>query len=120
VRPVTLALVIVLLPSAGSAQRADGTYPLRLACDAGGGSGIVRATGTATIGGGQASYEIRIGSGRETGAGVLASGKISLTGKGPGYEARYGGDVSGRGGFLSGYQTGKGFRRVCQLVLGEG
>ncbi|NNM71443.1 hypothetical protein [Enterovirga aerilata] len=105
------------------AQRADGTYPAILACDGGGGSGPVRASGTATIGGGRGSYEIRVGSGRETGSGALAGGRLSLSGKGPGYEARYAGEVSGRGGFLTGYQTGAGgksFRRACQLILGDG
>jgi hypothetical protein len=94
-----------------------------LACDAGGGNGPVRASGSATIGGGRGSYEIRVGSGRETGSGVLDAGRLSLTGKGPGYEARYAGAVSGRGGFLSGVQTGAGgksFRRACQLILGDG
>jgi len=94
-----------------------------LACDAGGGNGPVRASGSATIGGGRGSYEIRVGAGRETGNGVLVAGRLSLTGKGPGYEARYAGAVSGRGGFLSGVQTGAGgksFRRACQLILGDG
>jgi hypothetical protein len=94
-----------------------------LACDGGGGSAPVRASGTATVGGGQGTYEIRLGGGRETGAGTLSAGKLSLIGKGPGYEGRYSGDVSGRGGFLSGYQTGTGgksFRRTCQLILGDG
>jgi hypothetical protein len=105
------------------AQRADGTYPVILACDAAGGSGPVRASGTATIGGGRGTYEIRLGSGRETGSGALAGGRLGLVGKGPGYEARYAGDVSGRGGFLTGYQTGAGgksFRRACQFILGDG
>ena len=105
------------------AQRADGTYPVTLACDGGGGSAPVRASGTATVGGGQGTYEIRLRGGRETGAGTLSAGKLSLIGKGPGYEGRYSGDVSGRGGFLSGYQAGTGgknFRRTCQLILGDG
>ena len=55
------------IPSAAQAQRADGTYPVTLACDGAGGSGPVRAGGTATIGGGRGSYEIRLGAGRETG-----------------------------------------------------
>ena len=120
---MTAPLILVLLGGATHAQRADGTYPVTLACDAAGASGPVRASGTATIGDGRGSYEIRMGSGRETGSGVLAGGKLSLTGKGPGYEARYAGDVSGRGGFLSGIQTGAGgksFRRACQFILGGG
>ena len=103
-----------------NAQRADGTYPLTLACDAGGGSAPVRASGSATIGDGRGTYEIRVGAARETGSGILSAGKLSLVGKGPGYEGRYAGDVSGRGGFLTGYQTGKGFRRPCQVILGGG
>ncbi len=109
--------------SPAQAQRADGTYPATLACDAGGGSGPIRASGTATIGGGRGTYEVRIGSGRETGTGVLSGGRLNVSGKGPGYEARYAGDVSGRGGFLTGYQAGTGgksFRRACQLILGDG
>jgi hypothetical protein len=64
-----------------------------------------------------------LGSGREIGSGVLDAGRLGLTGKGPGYEARYSGAVSGRGGFLSGFQTGAGgksVRRACQLILGDG
>jgi hypothetical protein len=116
-------LVAVAQGGPAQAQRADGTYPVTLACDAGGGSAPVRASGTATIGGGRGTYEIRVGSGRETGSGTLAGGRLTLSGKGPGYEARYAGDVSGRGGFLSGIQTGAGgksFRRACQFILGDG
>jgi hypothetical protein len=116
-------LLPLLSGAAAQAQRADGTYPVTLACDAAGGSGPVRASGTATIGDGRGTYEIRIGSARETGSGALAGGRLSLAGKGPGYEARYAGDVSGRGGFLTGTQTGTGgnaFRRSCQFILGGG
>jgi hypothetical protein len=116
-------LVSLLSGTAAQAQRADGTYPVTLACDAAGGSQPVRASGTATIGDGRGTYEIRLGSGRETGSGALAGGRLSLAGKGPGYEARYAGDVSGRGGFLTGTQTGTGgksFRRACQFILGGG
>ena len=118
-----MAAFLTVVAPAAHAQRADGTYPVILACDAAGGSGPVRASGTATIGGGRGSYEIRFGSGRETGSGTLAGGKLSVAGKGPGYEARYAGDVSGRGGFLTGYQTGaggRGSRRTCQMILGDG
>lgn len=117
------AAALAMGGAAAQAQRADGTYPVVLACDAAGGAGPVRASGTATIGAGRGSYEIRIGSGRETGRGTLGGGKLSLAGKGPGYEARYAGDVSGRGGFLTGVQTGAGgksFRRACQFILGDG
>lgn len=120
---LVLAPALMLTPMPASAQRADGTYPVRLACDAAGGAGPVRASGTATVGGGRGTYEIRLGSGRETGTGTLSGGRLSLAGKGPGYEARYSGDVSGRGGFLTGYQTAggeKGFRRACQFILGDG
>jgi hypothetical protein len=118
---VAFAAFIASAPA--HAQRADGTYPVTLACDAAGGSGPIRASGTATIGAGRGTYEIRVGSGRETGSGILDKGRLSLAGKGPGYEARYAGAVSGRGGFLSGIQTGAGaksFRRACQVILGDG
>ena len=116
-------LIAVAQSGTAQAQRADGTYPVTLACDAGGGSAPVRASGSATIGGGRGTYEVRVGSGRETGSGTLAGGRLTLSGKGPGYEARYAGEVSGRGGFLSGIQTGAGgksFRRACQFILGDG
>ena len=120
---LAIACALTLTPTLAFAQRADGTYPVTLACDAGGGSAPIRASGTATIGAGRGTYEVRLGSGRETGSGALETGRLSLSGKGPGYEARYSGAVSGRGGFLSGVQTGAGgksFRRACQLILGDG
>ena len=122
-RLALLAIALLLPASASFAQRAEGTYPAILACDAGGGTGAVRATGTAVVGAGRATYEVNLGSGRETGGGPLAGGRLSLAGKGPGYEARYAGEVSGRGGMLTGTQTGggaKSFRRSCQLILGDG
>lgn len=113
------AAILTLLPSLAHAQRADGTYPVTLACD-GGGSAPVRASGTATIGEGRGTYEIRLGGGRETGGGTLTGIKLVLAGRGPGYEARYAGDVSGRGGFLTGTQSGGKVRRNCQFILGDG
>lgn len=119
-RLAALAVPLCLLSAGALAQRADGTYPVTLACDGGGGSAPVRASGTATIGGGKGSYEVRTAGGRETGGGTLSGLKLSLAGKGPGYEARYSGDVSGRGGFLTGTQSGGKGRRNCQFILGDG
>jgi hypothetical protein len=118
-----LSMMAGLWATPAFAQRADGTYPSTLACDPAGGSAAVRASATVTIENSRATYEARVGGGRETGAGTLAGGRLTLSGKGPGYEARYAGEVSGRGGFLTGNHTGAGgkaFRRACQFVLGGG
>jgi hypothetical protein len=61
------------------------------------------------------------------GNGALSEGgRLSLSGsaKGTGgYQARYGGEIGGRGGRLAGEQTGtaqgKPFRRRCQMIVGD-
>lgn len=120
-----LGLVAVLAPGCVTAQQADGTYPARLACDAGFGGAAIRAPVTVAISGGRAQYEFRLGAGRETGAGTFSGRTLSLSGSGRGssgsYQARYSGEVTGRGGLLTGTHTGSsGARRACQLVLGDG
>lgn len=111
---------LLCLAGPAAAQVAEGAYPAVLSCDAGGGRGPVRAQVGVTVSGGRASYAFQLGGGRETGTGTLAGRRLSLSGKGAGYEARYAGEVTGRGGLLTGAHTGAGFRRACQLVLGDG
>ena len=120
-----IAILCGLAPPVALAQTADGTYPGTLACDAGSGAGALRAAGTVTVSGGRATYEFRVGSGRETGAGALAGRRLTLSGSGRGaagaYQATYAGEVTGRGGLLIGSQTGQGgTKRACQLILGDG
>jgi hypothetical protein len=116
------AAILALLLAAGpaSAQVADGRYPAVLACDAAAGRGPVRVQAEVTIAAGRASYDVGLAGGRETGAGTLSGRTLSLSGKGAGYGARYSGEVTGKGGLLTGAHTGPGFRRACQLVLGDG
>ena len=78
---------------------------------------------TLEITGGRASYSFQTDLGTERGTGAMTGGTLSLVGRGPGrggYEARYSGAISGRGGLLTGIHTAKGFRRACQISVGLG
>lgn len=105
------------------AQAAEGSYPGALVCDATDGGKPFRGPVTLEITGGKASYSFQTDLGTERGSGAMNGGTLSLVGRGPGrggYEARYSGGISGRGGLLTGMQTGKSFRRACQISVGLG
>ena len=115
-----------ICPRAALAQ-AQGTYPATLACDPTPGAGRERAPLELRLGAdGQASYRARLASrGVETGSGVLAGRRLVLTGSlaGPaGHAARYAGEITGRGGLLTGTRTpnGGGKALACQVILGDG
>lgn len=119
-----LALISSLAGSTTAfAQAAEGSYPGMLFCEAGAGSGAIRIPIIVEIARGRASYDIGTAGLREKGVGALAGSQLVLTGRGTGrtpYEARYVGQVSGRGGLLTGTQSGKGFSRSCQMSIGQG
>ncbi|MBV9079175.1 MAG: hypothetical protein JO048_17060 [Methylobacteriaceae bacterium] len=114
-------MAVLLGAGPALAQRADGTYPATLACDAAPGArGVLRAPATVEIGAGRARYSIRSEGGTETGSGTLDGRQLVLSGRGRGYEARYAGEVRGQGGLLTGSHTGAGGTRRCQLLIGDG
>jgi hypothetical protein len=111
------------LGGAALAQVAEGTYPGLLFCEATASSDPVRTAVTVTVIGGKAMYSAAPEGGAENGTGTLTAGQLTLTGRGSGrrpYEARYAGQASGRGGLLTGFHTGKGFKRACQISIGQG
>lgn len=116
----------LLLPAAGAAE-AQSVFPATLACDASGpGEPRERSSFELRLGAdGRANYSVRIGKRTETGSGLLAGSRLSLTGASPGGEghsAYYSGEIGGRGGVLTGTRTatGSGRRRACQVILGDG
>lgn len=120
----TLAISLLLAPLPALAQ-AQGAFPAVLVCDPEGPGGRERASFTLRLGGdGRAAYRLRLGSAPpESGSGLLAGGRLTLAGSAPGaYAARYGGEITGRGGLLTGtHARAKGGRpRACQIVLGDG
>jgi hypothetical protein len=94
-RAVLVAILCGLALPIALAQTADGTYPATLACDAGSGAGALRAAGTVIVSAGRATYEFRIGSGREAGAGALAGRRLTLSGNGRGGGRRVPGELCG-------------------------
>lgn len=122
----TAALVFAAslsVPTLAFAQKAEGSYPGTLFCEAGAGMAAAKVAVTVEILDGRATYAFRTGAGTETGGGTMAGRQLVMTGRSGGrgaYEARYAGEVSGQGGLLTGTQTGRGFRRACQISLGNG
>lgn len=111
----------VAMPGAAFAQAAEGTYPGTISCDPGPNArGAVRGPITVEISGGRARYNVSGEGGLESGGGSMMGRQLVLTGKARGYEARYAGEVGGRGGMLTGTRTGSGSRRDCQILLGNG
>ena len=123
------AVLAALCPARASAQ-AQGEFPATILCDRSAiAAGPARDTLLVSIRGGKANYSRKLpGGGTETGSGPLTGRSLALVGagRGPGfsYTARYSGDVTGRGGLLTGRQTwtrdGKSEARACQLTLGDG
>jgi hypothetical protein len=130
----------VPLPAATNASQhmaqADSTFPGMLFCEATGPLPAARVPVSVSIDGTRASYSFPApsesgapSSANETGSGTLgANRQFVLTGaaggRGFSYQARYAGELSGRGGLLTGTQTGKAggksFTRRCQMTLGNG
>lgn len=128
-----LFLLATLYAGPISAQD-QSTFPATLACDAlPTRPDPMRAQGTLTVTGKTVRYSLQVraadgGSGTtETGNGMMSeNGRLSLNGsaKGTGgYQTRYVGEIGGRGGRLTGEQTGtaqgKPFRRACQMIVGD-
>ena len=123
------ALAVLACPTAASAQ-AQGDFPATILCDqVAFAAGPARDSLRVIVGGGKASYARNLpGGGTESGSGPLSGRALVLigAGRGPGYSytARYSGEVTGRGGLLTGRQTwtrgGKSESRACQLTLGDG
>lgn len=124
-RPVGSAVLLaVALAVSGTslAQRADGEYPATLFCEAGAGTPSTRDQFTLSVAGGRASYALD--GGRETGSGTLGPGALALSGRGrnagTAYEARYSGEIGGRGGLLTGERKAGGRVVRCQMTVGSG
>lgn len=132
--PVTLAALWAVGQASGAFAQAQGAFPGTLACSpATAGSGVgFRQNVTVTIEGGRATYTFGAAlpsgasaSGTETGGGTLSPDRsLALAGRAEGrgysYRSRYSGQVSGRGGMLTGTQTWSSGSRTCQLTLGDG
>lgn len=124
------AIAALCLASAPALAQAEGDFPATILCDPlPFPSGPARDVFRLTVGQGRASYARQIaGGGTETGSGLLNGRQLTLAGSGKGrgfsYTASYAGDVSGRGGTLTGSQTftrpGKPVGRRCQVALGDG
>jgi hypothetical protein len=116
--------------------QADSTFPGTLFCEATGAMAPVRVPLSVAIDGTRASYSFPAPSesggssgANEIGSGVLGANRQfvlsgAASGRGLSYQARYSGELSGRGGLLTGTQTGKAggksFIRRCQMTLGNG
>lgn len=116
--------------------QAESTFPGTLFCEASGTVAAVRVPVSVALDGPRARYSFAApseagtpSSTLETGSGALDSNRrLTLSGSASGrsvsYQARYAGDLSGRGGLLTGTQTGKAggktFTRRCQMTLGNG
>jgi hypothetical protein len=116
--------------------QAESTFPGTLFCEASGTIAAVRVPVSVSIDGTRANYSFPApsesggaSSATETGTGVLGANRQfvlsgAASGRGLSYQAHYAGELSGRGGLLTGTQTGKAggksFTRRCQMTLGNG
>ena len=131
---IALAASLLLAPGAACAQMA-GSVPGMLLCDGAPGMTAARVPVTITMAEDHITYAFAAPgpsgqpSGKESGGGAFAPGRpVVLTGSARGagfsYQARYSGDIAGRGGLLGGTQTGTAdghsFTRRCQMSLGNG
>lgn len=123
-RHLALALAFLALSAGGALAQAQGTYPATLFCEGSSGSAPLRESLTVEIESGRAVYSVKSRSANETGRGSLEGRRLVLTGSGrvsgTAFTSRYAGEVSGRGGTLTGSQVGGGKTRACQFVLGDG
>lgn len=122
---ILLVVAGLILAGAAAAQQADGVYPAVLACDGTPSAPPLRVRASITIANGRARYEFPVRDGREIGSGQFSGRRLTLTGGGRArdgaYQASYSGEVTGRGGLLSGAHSSTRFgRRGCQIVLGDG
>ena len=123
-----LLLVGAAAPAFAQGGRADGAYPSTVFCEAASGLPATRERITVTVEGGRATYAYRAGGVTESGSGTVVVGRLTLEGRGRGaagaYEARYAGELGGRGGLLTGAQVtargGGAGRRACQMTVGIG
>lgn len=133
-----IALAATVAASAALGQtRADGAYPATIFCEQlPFTAGPARDRFSVEIAGGKARYTRKltaadapeVAGAVESGGGALAGRTLSIatraTGKAASFEARYSGEVDGRGGLLTGLQVwkqgGKTHNRRCQVTLGDG